>query len=50
MHPALYIDRRCQDYILIDRGVAGTTEICGNTTSEESEGELESGKFSFLPV
>ena len=46
MHPAIYIDRRCQDYILIDRGVAGTTEICGNTTSKESEGELEYGKFT----
>ena len=34
---------RCQDYILIDRGVGGTTEICGNTTGEL---QLESGEFN----
>ena len=37
---------RCQDYILIDHDVGGTTEICGNTTGKDSVLGLESGEFN----
>ena len=37
---------RCQDYILIDRGPFGTTELCGNSTSDDSVLELESRNFT----
>ena len=36
---------RCQDYILIDRGDFGTTEICGNTSFILSDLKLNGGKF-----
>jgi hypothetical protein len=38
--------QKCQDYILIDRGMSGTTEICGNSASNDSVLELESGSFT----
>ena len=37
---------RCQDYILIDRGAFGTTELCGNMGGKDSLLQLESGNFS----
>ena len=36
---------RCQDYILIDRGQFGTTEICGNQSFITRELKLNEGKF-----
>ena len=39
---------RCQDYILIDRGQFGTTELCGNITLESEFGSLEEGKFTIF--
>lgn len=36
---------RCQDYLLIDRGDFGTTEICGNKTPNSSLLQLESHSF-----
>ena len=36
---------RCQDYILIDRGDFGTTEICGNTSLITRELKLNGGRF-----
>ena len=39
---------RCQDYILIDRGSFGTTEVCGNTTLENEVGSLEGGQFKIF--
>ena len=38
----LVIDR-CQDYLLIDNGPFGTTELCGNTTTVL---ELQTGDFT----
>ena len=43
---AVCIYFRCQDYILIDRGSFGTTEICGNSTSGDSVLELQSRNFT----
>ena len=38
--------RRCQDYILIDRGAAGVTEICGNlSTAFDSIFSLDFGSL-----
>ncbi|CAI8014636.1 hypothetical protein GBAR_LOCUS9133, partial [Geodia barretti] len=39
--------QRCQDYILIDRGTSGPTEICGNS-SNGAMSELESGSFTVI--
>ncbi|CAI8027326.1 hypothetical protein GBAR_LOCUS15632 [Geodia barretti] len=36
----------CQDYILIDHGMSRTTELCGNSTSNDSMSELETGNFT----
>ena len=36
---------RCSDYILIDRGTGGTTEVCGNTPGDNSMLQLQSGEF-----
>ena len=36
---------RCQDYILIDRGQYGTTEICGTEPFISRELKLNEGKF-----
>ena len=36
---------RCSDYILIERGTGGTTEVCGNTTGNNSMLQLQSGEF-----
>ena len=41
----LHVYYRCQDYIRINRGTFGTTEICGNQTSMDSVLELQSGDF-----
>ena len=43
---ALFLHFRCQDYILIDRGMGGTTEICGNSSSDDSVLELQSPEFT----
>jgi hypothetical protein len=37
---------KCQDYILIDRGVGGTTEICGNSVPKDSLMELQPRNFT----
>ena len=37
---------RCQDYIRIDRGSFGSTEICGNAITNASLSELQSGSFT----
>ena len=37
---------RCQDYILIDRGEGGTTEICGNSTTDNNTFLLDSNNFT----
>ena len=37
---------RCQDYILIDPGSFGTTELCGNSTSHDSVLQLQSRNFT----
>ena len=39
--------RRCQDYILIDRGTSRPTEICGNS-SNDSTSELQLGNFTVI--
>ena len=36
---------RCSDYILIERGTGGTTEVCGNTPGDNSMLQLQSGEF-----
>ena len=41
----IHVIFRCRDYILIDRGEFGTTEICGNQTSMDSVLELQSADF-----
>jgi hypothetical protein len=38
--------QRCQDYILIDRGISGTSEICGNSIPNATVSELQSGNFT----
>jgi hypothetical protein len=38
-------NKRCQDYILIDRGDFGTSEICGNESFINRELQLNGGKF-----
>ena len=37
---------RCQDFILIDRGISGTSEICGNSIPNATVSELQSGNFT----
>ena len=44
----IMFDYRCQDYLLIHRGVAGTTELCGKTTTNDSVFQLESGEFNVI--
>ena len=41
---------RCEDYILIDRGDFGSTEICGNSTStaDISYNALQSSNFKMI--
>ena len=39
------IINRCQDYVLIDRGFGGSTEVCGNTSTRDSVLQLQSGGF-----
>ena len=41
-----YNNCRCVDYVLIDRGDFGTTEICGNQSLLESK--LNVGKFKVI--
>ena len=42
---SILIFYRCQDYILIDRGDFGTSEICGNESFINRELQLNGGKF-----
>ena len=38
---------RCSDYVIIDRGIAGTTEICGNSPSSDSRIQLNNFTVTF---
>lgn len=42
------IYRRCQDYVQIDRGNFGVSEVCGNTTSTDTVMELEFGNYTVV--
>ena len=37
---------RCQDYLQIDRGAFGTTDVCGDTPSPDAVVQLEFGDFT----
>lgn len=43
-----YKTLRCEDYIQINRGIFGTTEICGNNTPSSSVSQLESSSANII--
>ena len=43
-----YVYCRCQDYVQIQRGSFGSTDICGTLPSNDSVLELEFGDFTVV--